>query len=185
MQVQEPSDPEELSCLVSLSDLNNLIDYYLYLNLLCCTDNSACNYFLYRGPGSTAFKHIPWDIDQSFGMLIGDSGFYEPGHRFKTIKMHGMLNLMENDPDIWSSLSARWFELREKVFSLQNIETVIRKHRTILYESGAYDRESEIWGDSVDPEHYLEMIDFMRDRLHFLDGVFSANDPGLLLSSLL
>lgn len=153
-------------------DLDNAIDYFLFINLLRATDNMGKNYFLARQDAGTPYYFIPWDLDGVLGSI-------QDGKRIPTtndILSNGLFDrLWKNNPANYrKKVRDRWLELRLDVYSERRLMAKITDTYNMLDSLGIYEREDLVWNTQTDHEEELQYIrSWLTNRLEFLDMYFS------------
>ena len=147
--VVDGSDQEFHSRIDMLIDINKFIDYYLFLNLICAPDNLNKNIYLTRASLAKPLCVIPWDYDNSFSFskIISNNPLYQ--------------RLLLLDPvNFRQRLKDRWFYLRNNSFSLDNLESIIRKNFDEINKSNIINIENNKWGSSIytDCENIISWI---------------------------
>ncbi|MEO9892023.1 CotH kinase family protein [Aurantibacter sp.] len=152
-------------------DINNTIDYFLFVNLLRATDNLGKNYYLARYDENGAYFFIPWDLD-------GIMGIIQDGKRIVTtddILSNGLFDrLLEVNPDEYKSkIKSRWKALRKSDFSDGNLLGTIETLYSKLQTEKVYEREHLIWPSEKSVENDYEYLEtWLKNRLVFLDAYF-------------
>lgn len=164
--VDEPNDGFKLKIEDHLN-LENIIDYYLFLNLTLAIDNTGKNSFLFTKDEHSPFQYIPWDLDGSWGRL------YDGSKVGSDILITNNLfeRLLDTNPNNFrQKMKSRWFYLRENNFSEENIRGVFNRHIQKLNASDIIQKENQIWDVDLDinKEHQY-ILNWMKDRLAFLD----------------
>ncbi|MEM7187003.1 MAG: CotH kinase family protein, partial [Bacteroidota bacterium] len=100
-------------------DLDNAIDYFIFINLLRATDNMGKNYFLARRDVESPFYLIPWDLDGVLGTI-------QDGKRISTtndILTNGLFDRLfaENPWNYRERLKERWKALRAHELELDKM----------------------------------------------------------------
>lgn len=145
------SDQEFIENVSTHIDLENFIDYYLFINLVGAHDNHGKNILWLKADDSTPFSIIPWDIDASWGRdwdsspllpvlaKIEDSDFFK--------------RLLDLNPDnLRTRLKNKWNNLRASSWTNALIKARLDKHFDILINSGIIHLENERWRTGVDLE---------------------------------
>ncbi|MDB4293385.1 CotH kinase family protein [Maribacter sp.] len=167
------SDEEFASDIANIIDLDNIIDYFLFINLIRATDNLGKNYYIARYDEESLYFLVPWDLD-------GVMGIIQAGKRIPTtddILSNGLFNrlLRVNPENYRSRLVSRWEGLRKTVFSTKNLLARIDSSYDMLTEEKVYEREYTIWQNEVPMEdHYEYLTSWLKDRLLFLDQHFET-----------
>lgn len=143
-------------------DLDNAIDAYLFFNLIQGMDNVA-------GGGSQTIKNMylsfkqvgeqkvllytPWDMDTTWGKL--DTGVtsntYSVSAAYNTIMEHGNIHalMLNGDEKIWDMIFSKYWELRENLWSEDNINAMLNEYEADIFGSGAYRRDMERWPEGT------------------------------------
>lgn len=157
-------------------DLDNWIDTQLLLLLGNMKDNlnyKNIYYVVENQSGEERLSMIPWDTDMSFGVYwIDGSGFQYVPESVEIIEYRMEYEALKQQyPDLNERMAKRWRELRQTVFSAENILGKIDAYRYTVLMSGAVDRDFNIlgwysWGDQDTPEKIKQYIE---NRLQILD----------------
>jgi len=154
--------------IASQFELDNFIDYFLFINLLRAPDNLGKNVYVARYDIGEPYFYVPWDLDGTFGSLF--SGERSP----MTVDFltNGLLRrlIKTNAADFNNRFRDRWQELRNTHFDEDKLLERQEKWYRIFKEDGVYDREKLIWKDLNDDQEQLEyMQKWTKKRLAFLD----------------
>ena len=123
--------------------LGNLRDNEYYKNIY---------YVIERDGDQESISFIPWDTDMSFGIYWND-GFRLLPETVETVSFRMEYdNLLKQYPETKEILEERWKELRQTIFTEENIMTKIDSYRTYLENAGAIFRDYNVlgwysWGD--------------------------------------
>ncbi len=165
------SDDEFLRDILSLFNIENAVDYFLFLNIFRGTDNRGKNIYVSRYDDDEPFINIPWDLDGTWGMLWN-------GNRVNItddIFSNGMFDrLMNLDNDFFNLLlRERWNSLRENEFDKLRLMGMFEEKYNILHINGVYNREKLKWGDNcLDLQNMFYLNTWLTERLIFLDDYF-------------
>ena len=158
------------SVISSKIDMDNAIDYYIFLNLIYATDNTGKNVYTCKFDQSSPYFFIPWDMDGSFGNNhAGDrsdittqmlsNGLYD-----RLLDMHSFKNQVKK----------RWIKLRTNILSNNNIKQMFRNNYEYLEHNGVYKREEIVI--ELTQNYSNTEIDFIESwvdrRILFLDNHF-------------
>ncbi|GAB3890421.1 hypothetical protein GCM10028803_01200 [Larkinella knui] len=151
--------------------LDNLIDYFIFHNLLNATDNFGNNQFLARYKEGQPYFLIAWDLDGTFGYTTTNE---RPGDT-RSINSNGLFErLLALDPDGFKSkMRSRWFALRKSDFSLQALKNKLGANYNLLTTEGAYERETMKWAGTVKTTDLAVVNSWLETRLNFLDEYFA------------
>ena len=162
-------------------NLENWIDTQLMILLGNMKDNlnyKNIYYALKSEKDQTTLHMIPWDTDMSFGVYwIDGSGFSYAPESVSIIEYRMEYEALKQQyPDLDERMAKRWQELRQSVYSTENIMGKIDAYRYTVLMSGAADRDFNMlgwfsWGGADTPENLKAYID---QRLILLDGYFKA-----------
>jgi hypothetical protein len=169
--------------------LDNLIDYFLYVNATALIDNTGKNSYLARYHQGEPYFYVPWDLDASFGNRYDATRNLDPENWLT----NGLLDrLLELQPDDYGErFCTRYRELREGLFHPDTLSSRIEAAVAYLERNGAYRREAMAWPGSVDAS--TEYRSFVRGwnerRIRFLDravceGLVSAVEPPRIRESI-
>ncbi|GAB3336457.1 hypothetical protein GCM10027299_46540 [Larkinella ripae] len=176
--VIKSSDTDFKNQIGSKFRLDNLIDYFLFLNAIGgVDDNFGNNQFVARYKENEPYFYAPWDLDVTLGNVdgttdpvagrIGTNGLF---HRLLTINPNGFKSKMRK----------RWFALRQGDWSTANFKKSLTDNVTNLTNDGAYKREGLRWPGSLNPAEHNPVLTWIEKRLAFLDqyfGEFPDEDP--------
>ena len=156
------------------ADVDNLVDYYLFVNVLKAMDNMGRNVFLARYKKSSTYFYLPWDLDAILGLdTDGHQGVGTAG-----LMGNGLYDRLLNDcqPDGFvEKAQLRYNALRNDVLTRDHIAAMFRNQYELLDEEGAYEREHEAWPDFVADASQLDYLsDWLDARLQYLDTELNA-----------
>ncbi len=162
--IVESSNVEFVSKIGRLIDIDNFIDYYLFLNLICARDNLGKNIFLTRQSFQDPLAIIPWDFDGSF----------------KATNSHPIVNnklykrLISLDPENFKQrLKDRWAFLRNETFQESNLLEVIIPSFNELKRSNILQIENQKWETNIDIQKEQENLSlWVADRLDAMDNYY-------------
>ena len=153
--------------------IDNAIDYYLFVNLLRATDNLGKNYYLGRYDENAPYFFVPWDLD-------GVMGIIQDGKRIPTtndLLSNGLFDrLLKTNPDNFrEKLKTRWAALRKTKYSDASLFGHLERMYTDMGNDRVYERERKIWpGEKTEEEQYEYLKDWLTDRLTYLDKHFKV-----------
>lgn len=156
-------------------DLNNLVDFFIFNNIMGATDNCAKNTYIgvynYTStvPASKRFFYSVWDLDGTFGRNYSMSKT-TPG---KGIVCFPRSNYADeynrlitrlaktNGGGFGDKVKARWAEVKSGICSKEQLSARFKGYEKLLTESGAYKREMDKWSndgaENLSPEvNYVE-----------------------------
>jgi len=156
----------------TMIDLDNAVNYYLFINLLKAYDNAGKNTFLARYTDQSRFFIIPWDIEGSWGIMWDGSEVTTRGF----VENQLFIRLSETNAGEFNvRVRSSWEQYRESIFSKDSLLLPINQYHHAMIESGALDRENKRWpAISLDPDLEYDYISaWIEARLQFLDGQLS------------
>ncbi|MEM9886375.1 MAG: CotH kinase family protein [Bacteroidota bacterium] len=151
-------------------DIDNAINYFIFMNLLRAYDNTGKNLFIAKYDADDPYFYIPWDLDGTFG--IWWNGTKESNT--KGILTNGFYERLLQDEDFTERLVSRWNSLRKGVLTLDNIMEGFKVHFDYLNSNAVYDREVMAWqsNDLFDFKNLDYTSTWLNDRLNYLDNAF-------------
>ena len=165
------SDDEEFSeKITGMIDLNNLVDYYLYINVLMAWDNAGKNTFLVRYNASHPFFILPWDVEASWGRMWDGTD----SKSFGKVTNHLFDRIIETNTGNFNGLlEARWKELRSSEFNAVELLGQASRYLSRLSENGTIERENERWDLDIDIDaEFSYLSDWLEARIDYLDNYF-------------
>ena len=166
------------------TNLENLVDVSLFRQFVCAADNFSYNQYFLQSSADGLYYRIPWDLDYTFGDVYDE--FYALDLTATALPDMELDTLYAADPDRTRALVAgRWQQLRQTVFTLENLEELFAAADEQLCSSGALGRDTALWGEAETypwEAHFRtlnigETLEFMEQRLAFLDEYYAAYTP--------
>ncbi len=153
-------------------DIENFIDYFLFVNLTFAGDNTGKNIFLYRKNNSGLFQIIPWDLDATWGRSFDGSTQNHEGILTNSLYHR----LFETNPDNFiTQLKLRWTDLRKTHFTESDIREQFAYHFQELQKSGVINVENRNWGNNMNLQSEQVYIGtWLAKRLTYLDSYFNT-----------
>lgn len=152
-------------------NLDNTIDYFLFINALRAPDNLGKNIYLARYDRNTPYFYVPWDLDGTFGTIYSGQEL----NITNDFLDNGLLRrlLTENPDNFIARFKARWMELRNTHLATDALVQWQTEQYEHLVKSGAYQREAHAWKQTDFSNARLEyMTQWTAQRMKFLDGYF-------------
>lgn len=155
-------------------NLDNIVNYYIFLNLLRATDNTGKNLYIAKYNTGEPYFFIPWDLEGSFGYLW--NGEKESTHN--DLLSNGLYDRLTKDLNkkgFASQLKKRWNTLRENTISANNIIEKFNTNFNYLQSNGVYEREKDRWPEChfIDLNSLTYTSNWLNERLIYLDIVFN------------
>lgn len=143
-------------------DLDNAVDFHLFLNFTIGVDAMNVNYYLVRGPEPDAlYQFVPFDCDKTFGIRA------TPGRWYRNL----MIRELKAAPGFTPRLLARWRELRSGAACPRRLLGQVDEMETRLAPYIGW--EHALWGYNRG-EPFSGLVEALRghirDRYRFLDG---------------
>ena len=155
-------------------DTDNAINYYLFINSLMAMDNMGRNLFLARYKKSSTYMYLPWDLDAIWGLDTDGNKTYNTAG----LKTNGFFDrLMQdcNENGFVAIAQTRYNALRNDILTTEHIMEMVQNQYDALVESGAYEREHEVWPDfTVDENQLTYLREWLDDRFSYLDAEINA-----------
>lgn len=163
----------------TILNMENAIDYNLFIMLSAADDNMEKNMYLwadYQQDGGYQIIKIPWDLN----MTWGNSWVDEHECHFNKYQQKNCESTWSWAPDIYKLylydsagigelIQSRWQELRENIITKENLREIVDAQYQYLSSSGAGMRNAWLWqagSDDWADEYIYEYID---KRIDFLD----------------
>ena len=176
--VANSTDQEFTDDIGNRFDIENLMDYFILLNLARILDNRGKNIYLCRYDNDEPYFFAPWDLDGSWGLLWNG----ENDSTTKDIMTNNLYDrLILNDVDGFrQKLSDKWQSYRISFISDAALENRINEAHQFLSDNGIYEKEGDAWDYEYSETDLDYLFDWLEDRLEFLDDYFeditSVND---------
>ena len=157
--------------IASKVDLENMADYYIFLNMIYGSDNNGKNLYTGRYNQQSTYFFVPWDMDASFG----DN--WEGKRVFKADQMisNGLYKKLLQNDEFKSEVKNRWNKLKDNVLSIDNLQSMFSLNYKYLKDNGVYEREG-LNPELLFPSEHNE-IDFIhtwiKERYFYLDNYFN------------
>jgi len=148
------SDEDFYSNYQSKFDINNLVDYYIFINLLRATDNTGKNVYIAKYKTDGYYFYTPWDLDGSFGTIYnGTRAEYTDDLLFTT---NGLFKRLIKDNSIGGfndKLKTKWLSLRSTTITKDSLMSMFNENYNYLKVNGVYDREKLLWNGIKNPKN--------------------------------
>jgi len=163
-------------------DVGNLVNYFIFLNLLRATDNEGKNIYVAKYTSNQPYFYVPYDLDGSFGMIW--NGTEEDISNDLQANAFYRRLFSDNGPGGFvEGLRVRWNALRKSTITIQGILFEFESAFDFLSANGVYEREKLAWPEceflNFDNLEYTK--EWLESRILYLDNVF--NNPELLLTN--
>lgn len=153
-------------------DIQNAVDYYLFMNMTFAQDNNGKNLYTARYDVGSPYVFVAWDMDGTFGnewtgLRFDDTSF---------ILSNGLFDRLITSPGFVAELKTRWAVLQTSSLSAASLKKLLGDNFDYLKANGVYQRETL---DEELPFNYSDTeIDFINSwidsRITFLDNHISG-----------
>lgn len=157
--------------------INNIIDYSILVNLAKGWDNfSTNNVFFYLDENGEIIL-IPWDLDMSFGLAWGGdilNPVTKGAYIYEYENVDQVCTMFYSDNSLIEynyKLSDRYNYLKKNVLSYSNIETICNNYKSLLIDSGAYERDRKLYYDYDLEKEINDILSWSKKRINYLDSV--------------
>jgi len=156
-------------------DLDNAVDYYLFINLLRATDNMGKNAYIAKYDQGEPYFYVPWDLDGTLGTIYNG----ERENIYNDLLYNGLYVRMWYDFSVngfRDRLMYRWINLRKDVITQENIMNEFMKNHDLLLRNGVYEREKIAWNDYKYDSTQIEYTSkWLLNRLNYMDNYSQIN----------
>ena len=172
--VMNSSDNTFYSQYQNLFEVDNAIDYFIFINVLKATDNMARNTFVAKYNKSGAYFYVPWDLDAILG--LNSEAMPTSANDLKTNGFFDRLILDCDASGFVDMLRQRYNTLRNTLLSKASLMARIEQTYQDNQAKGIYQREHEAWPEYNVEESQLDYIsNWLDGRLDYLDMVFNCD----------
>lgn len=166
------SDSEFISKISEEIDIDQLIDYYLFIELCYAYDNAGKNWRFLKMDQQSKFNILLWDVDATWGRNhLGNE-------RIHNLNVYNNLfdRLIELNPNNFKNdLKSRWQNLRGDEFSSLKINTVIDSNINQLLKYRIVEIDNDIWNKSnnlITEKNYMK--NWISKRLVYMDTYINS-----------
>ena len=154
-------------------DLTSVADWYLLVKATQASDNTAKNFYLAKNAGGRFFV-VPWNHTASFGLFW--DGKREPASEFFATVDNNLINRLIKYPDtnFRSLLKSRWALLKKTVFTREKLLARFGRHRTLLVQGGAQNRNKAKW-----PQPNRGVSDPRLSTTRYIDNFLKVRLPAM------
>ena len=165
------SDQEFVTKIGNEINLDNLIDYYLFVNICNGYDNVGKNYFFLKRDATSKFKILVWDLDATWGRDSQGSTITYSG-RISNSLFDRLISLNPNN--YRTKLKSRWNDLRLTTFSQSYLTSLFNTNMAEL-DNYSITNENTIWNTDINlTSEQLYINNWIANRLIFLDSYFTS-----------
>jgi len=167
--VVNKSDAEFSAEIFKKIDINNVIDYYLFVNTIGAGDNFGKNYYLAKYTNDEHYFFVPWDLDSSFGLVQNAKKYTMTNTIFSNNLFDRCLKV--NPENFKTKLKERWKQLRVLTLSNQTVLDRFKKQYDEFTNNKIYEREALVWSKNTTNENdYEYLIEWISNKLLFMDN---------------
>lgn len=151
---------------------DNLVDYFIFLNLLKMNDNTGKNLYIAKYTKDDVYFYVPWDLDGTFGIRYDGTQGSSNGKLENGFYKRLWHDCAENG--FYDKLNQKWHQLRNSTLTHYQLLAMFRQNHDYLYHNGAYNREQLAWPDYEYSSDHLDYISqWIDNRLNYLDVLFT------------
>ena len=168
--VANSSDDEFVNEIEERFDFNNLVDYFIFLNVARILDNRGKNIYLSRYDADEPYFMTPWDLDGSWGLLWDGSN----DTTTKGILSNNLYDrIIATDAGGFRQWSSdRWSLLRDGLLDAENLKVRFATMVQFLKDNDIYSKEEDAWDYEFSDQDLSYFYSWLDDRLEFLDDYF-------------
>lgn len=154
------------------ADIQNMADYFIFLNLIYAIDNVGKNVYTARHDAGAPYVFVAWDMDGSFG----NSYTGERLTSTNSILSNGIYDRLIENSVFVTELKNRWNSLKTGILDQNYLSSLFFENYSYLKNNGAYEREA--FYETL-PFNYSDTeVDFINDwmgvRLDYLDNYINS-----------
>lgn len=156
----------------NLINIDNFIDYYIFIQLVAASDNYGKNQLLLKRNTSTPFNLIPWDLDATWGRDWLNNPI-SPNSIFANSLFKRLIEVNPNNYN--QRIKKRWNSLRSTHYNKESLIQLLDNNHDLLQKSNIIDIENMVWKTQHDVGNEKEfMKNWLSTRLFFLDTYFNS-----------
>lgn len=156
-------------------DSNNLVDYYLFLNLLRATDNTGKNTYIAKYSTNEKYFYVPWDLDGSFGTIWDGTN----DNTTDDLLSNGLYKRLIYDCSqngFKENLKKKWLALRSTILTHDSLMSLFALNNDYLEANSVFEREHLAWPTYTYDSKGLSYIStWITSRLAYLDMKFTGD----------
>lgn len=175
--VIETPDNEFYNTYATKFDVENLVDFFIFIQTISGDDNISNNLYLAKYDKDSKYFYVPWDLDN-----ILSCAWKEP--LLDTVITNGLYDRLikeKTSGGFWEKAKFKWKTLRDEWMSPELIFNMLKLNFDFLKRNGAYEREQRVWSDYYYDEAYLnDLSEWLAKRINFLDSLFEYKKCNVL-----
>jgi len=175
------SDDETFSnSIEEIIDIDNAIDYFIFINIIQAFDNYSKNIFILRYNENYPLAYMAWDLDLCFGnnnSFGGELGFgdWVTMNSIMSNKLFDRLYDLDVN-DYRNKVKLAWDEINNESILDLDIINKFTENINSLIQSNAHIREYEKWDLNSNISDELNYINnWISDRIIILSDYFDSN----------
>ena len=170
------SDDEEFTLEISSHlDVDNAIDYYIFINLIQAEDNWGKNMYSFRYDEGYPISFAPWDLDLTLGNKNSEWTIDSPDDLILSNSLFNRLFQLNVD-NYRNKLKYKWNEILGNINLNDLYQYLESSNRLDLINSNAIVRNNQKWDMNVNLEGELESLKTWLDsRIIFFDNYIEQN----------
>lgn len=154
-------------------EIDNFVDYFIFLNVLRATDNTGKNTHLAKYNTNEPYFYVPWDLDGTFG-IIWDGSQENITTGLLSNGLYNRLWLDCSENGFREKLQIRWNSVKQTIFNHDFLMGKFNESYSLLLENGVYQREEIAWEEYQTEFYHLDyMSTWITNRLSYLDTKFN------------
>jgi hypothetical protein len=153
--------------------IDNAIDYFIFINYIYALDNSGKNIFTAKYKEDEPYFFVPWDLDGSLG--IKGNGLPEDIRGgIISNRLFERLWKDKSKNGFREKLKERWNELKKSILLEDSVMKIYRDNYHYLVNNGVYTREKIVWTEyNFDENELTRISSFIHERTSYLDLMFN------------
>lgn len=157
-------------------NINNAVDYFIFLNLSRVCDNTGKNLFIAKYNVNETYFYVPWDLDGTFGNYY-DGTKSNMTNDILSNGLYDRLFIDFSDNGFRQKLKSKWMALRKDWLTPDSMMQMFYENYYLLQKNGIYERESFACPDyNFDIQYTDYMHEWITNRIQYLDTVFCNID---------
>ena len=172
------SDDETfIATIEDVIDIENVIDFFIFLNLIQANDNVGKNLYIFRYDEEYPLSFVPWDLDLTFGNKNSIWSVDDPDDKIITNNIFNRLYAL-NVNNYRNKVKLRWNEIYQDG-SWDGIHGYIINKLTEninnLIDSKADNRDNKKWDFETDyNERFIYIFNWLNTRINFFNNYIDS-----------
>lgn len=160
-------------------DIDNFINYFIFVILIDGHDNVNYNYYLSLYDEKSKIMLTPWDMDLTWGLnywnLFWNGEYFDSFCNLKSSYDSSLVDeiVATMDDETLSLMKKRYFELRNDVITMDVINNYLNNYESVLLGSEANERDSQKWYKYNLSSEIDNIRKWASMRIEFLDKYFA------------